>query len=54
MLVQAQRQRTADRGGPGPGSVANGKLTPHELHQREQLRHRRKAGLARKEQAGHS
>ncbi|BDA46474.1 Protein strawberry notch homolog 1 [Coccomyxa sp. Obi] len=47
----AQQQRTADKGGPGPGSsIANGRLTAHELHQREQLRHRRKAGLARKEQ----
>lgn len=43
--------RAAEAAGPGPASNLNGKFTPQELRQREQWRTRRKAGLARKEQA---
>ena len=48
-----QQDQTANTAGPRPGSSraqANSGFTPQELKARQQMRDRRKVGLARKEQ----
>ena len=50
-----QQDRTAKTAGPRPGSSraqSNSGFTPQELKARQQMRDRRKVGLARKEQVG--